>query len=505
MKKLWLLGLLSIMFLSVSSALTMNEALVHVINTNPEIRERIENYRAVEQDHTIAYAANLPVVDVQGSIGKKRYDESISYYGTDSYGYAEAFIRARQNLFHGFGTKYDVEQQDKRLISAEYYIMEKVSQLGLQMINTYIEILKSKKILKLAKENHQVHKEYYSKIKQRTESGAGSQGDMEQISGRLALSQSNLIVAQNNLLDAEINFLRIYGYGGRITASDLRESRVNQNLIPKTLESAEEIAQRQYPSILTMEKNIEALHAGYRQAKEFYYPWVDLEVKRSYYDNDAPNPTRDEVDQTTVMLTATWNLYNGGADKALVEKSAARMFEESDRMFNVKRLTSERLQLSWSAMDRLSEQLRYLRKHRDFSKKTLEAYNEEFTLGRRSLLDLLDVKNEYYLSRKAYVSARYDSVLAKYRVIENVGNLPKMVSLTSNDVLYSNPSDGEFEYKGTDNVIQFKDSDVEIKYHGPEDLTKDRGSDNILKSRSEDNVITLTREDDVVKIKQDKK
>ena len=439
MKKMWILGVVPFLVTSAVSALTINEVLVHVINTNPEIRERIENYRAVEQDHDIAFSGYLPVVDVQAAYGDQRYDETIPEFGTDNYTYTEAFIRARQNLFHGFGTQNDVEQQDKRLISAEYYLMEKVSQLGLNMIDKYVEVIKAKKILELAKENHEVHKEYYNKIKQRTASGAGAQGDMEQISGRMALSHSNVIVAQNNLMDAETNFLRIYGYGETISSLDIKESNIDATLIPETLEQAEELAERQYPSILTVQKNVEALDAGYRQPKENYYPWVDLELKQSYYDNDADSFTgsslRDEVDQTTIMVIATWNLYNGGADKALVEKSAARMFEESDRLINTKRLVSERLRLSWAAKERLAEQLNYLKQHRDFSKKTLDAYNEEFTLGRRTLLDLLDVKNEYFLSRKAYISAYYDRILAKYRVIENVGNLPNMVSVKSEDVL----------------------------------------------------------------------
>lgn len=439
MKKMWMLGILPFLMPSAVSALTVNEALVHVINTNPEVRERIENYRAVEKDKTIAFSGYLPVVDVQGSIGERRYDETVAGYDTDKYGYTEAFIRARQNLFHGFGTQNDVEQQDKRLISAEYYLMEKVSQLGLEMIENYLEVLKAKKLLDLAIENRNIHKEYYGKIKQRTAGGAGTQADMEQISGRLALAESNVMVAQNNLLDAETNFLRIYGYGQIVSSSKMKESNINKSLIPKTLVNAEELAQRQYPSILAMKKNVEALEAGYRQTQENYYPSVDLELRQNYYDNDTDSFTgsvmRDEIDQTTIQVVATWNLYNGGADVAAREKAAAQMFAGSDRMLNSKRLVSERLRLSWAGMERLSKQLKYLKKHRDYTKNTLANYQEEFGLGQRTLLDVLDIENELYTSKKEYVSAIYNEKLAKYRVIENVGNLPMMVSVTSNDVL----------------------------------------------------------------------
>ena len=445
MKKIWILGLLPFLLPSVISAVTVNEALVNMVNTNPEIRERIENYRAVEKDKTIAFSGHLPVVDVQGGIGRRHYHGTVPGFPSDDWTYTEAFISARENLFHGFGIQHNIEQQDKRLISAEYYLMEKVSQLGLEMINRYMDILKSKKLLDLAKKNRDIHKEYYSKIKQRTASGAGTSADLEQVTGRLALAESNVMVAENNLMDAESNFARIYGQ--MLTSSSLSEPHVNSHLLPSSLQSAEELALRQYPSILTMQKNVEALKAGYKQASENYYPWVDLELKQTYNNNDdsdtlAGRDLAGEVNQASAMVIVTWNLYNGGADTANREKAAVKMFEESDRMLNTRRLTIERLRLSWAAKNRLAEQLKYLKKHRDYTKKTLESYNEEFSLGQRTLLDLLDVENESYTSQKAYVTAQYDHILAKYRVIENVGNLPKMINVNSKDVLklerYSN-------------------------------------------------------------------
>jgi adhesin transport system outer membrane protein len=438
MKKILILGALPFVLSSAVSALTINEALVDMINTNPEVHERIENYRAVEKDKTIAKSGYLPVIDIQAATGKKRYYGDLPGYEKDSWRYTEAFIRARQNLFQGFGTQNNVEQQDERLVSAEYYLMEKVSQLGLEMIDRYLEIIKAKKLLNLAIENREVHRRYYSKIKERTGSGAGTQGDLEQVSGRLALAKSNVSVAENNLLDAETNFLRIYGK--LVRASELRESNVNRNLVPATLEKAEELAECQYPSILAMKKNVDALEAGYRQAKETYYPKVDLELKRTYYNNHddgllAGPHYAGHVNETSAMVIASWNLYNGGADVAAREKAGIRMLEESNRMLNVKRLVSERLRLSWAAKERLAQQVHFLKQHRDYTKKTLDAYNEEFNLGRRTLLDVLDVENEFYTSRKEYVSALYDAKLANYRVIENVGNLPKMISVTSDDVL----------------------------------------------------------------------
>jgi adhesin transport system outer membrane protein len=333
---------------------------------------------------------------------------------------------------------HDVEQQEARLISAEYYLMEKVSQLGLTMIEAYLDVLKEKRLLTLAEENRATHQRYYDMIKQRTEAGAGTKADLEQISGRLALAESNVKVAENNFEDAVTNFTRVYGE--EVDPSTMMESDINASLIPPTFEAADDLAQRQYPTLVLSRKNVEATKAAYRQAEQYYYPWVDLEVKQTYINNDSDTPYAGrnpigEANEFSVMLIASWNLYNGGADVAGREKAAAQMFQESERMLNNKRLVTERLRLSWAAKKRISEQVQFLEQHRDFTKKTLEAYNEEFRLGRRTLLDLLDVENEFYTSRKAYVSALYDEKLAKYRIIENVGNLPRMVSVTPKEVL----------------------------------------------------------------------
>jgi len=225
MRKVCMMAILPLLLTSAGSALTINDALRNVVNTNPEIRERIENYRSIEEDRKIAYSGHLPVIDAEVGYGYRHYDGTIPGFSSDDWRYTEAFIRARENLFHGFGIQNDVEQQDKRLVSAEYYLMEKVSQLGLDMIEKYLEVLKNKRLLDLAIENRKIHEKYYKKIKDRVKSGVGTEADFEQISGRLALAESNVRVAENNLMDAKINFYRIYG--SFVKVNQMHEGKIN--------------------------------------------------------------------------------------------------------------------------------------------------------------------------------------------------------------------------------------------------------------------------------------
>ncbi len=439
MKRKGILGILPFL-LSVSGwSLTIDEAYRTVVDTNPEVRQRIENYRAVDEDKSIAKADYLPVVDVEGGIGYKNSDVALQNTRDVDYQYTEAFIRARQNLFRGFGTMNDVEQQEARLSSAEYFMMEKVSQIGLDVVETYLNVLREKQLYALTEDNLETHKRTYDMIKERTDSGAGSQADLEQISGRLALAESNMKVAENNLEDAQTNFKRVYGES--VSADTMTEATVNTALIPATFDEAEKLALKQYPSLMAARKNIESSQAAHRQAKENYYPWLDLELKQSWQNAEDPggenigNFEGYHYDEASIMLIASWNLYNGGADMAERDKTLSNVFRDSETLINDKRNVAERLELSWAARKRIGEQRAYLKDHRDFTQKTLEAYNEEFRLGRRTLLDVLDIENEFYNSRQAYATSHYAYQLSEYRIIENVGNLPTLVAATPEYVL----------------------------------------------------------------------
>lgn len=61
--------------------------------------------------------------------------------------------------------------------------------------------------------------------------------------------------------------------------------------------------------------------------------------------------------------------------------------------------------------------------------KAREAYRQQFDIGQRSLLDLLDTENEYFQARRALVNAEYDLSLAKARVLGASGTLLSALKL----------------------------------------------------------------------------
>jgi len=65
--------------------------------------------------------------------------------------------------------------------------------------------------------------------------------------------------------------------------------------------------------------------------------------------------------------------------------------------------------------------------------KARDAYVEQFKIGDRTLLDLLDSENELFEARGTLVDARRDDAAALYRVRASMGNLVEHFGATVPD------------------------------------------------------------------------
>ena len=61
------------------------------------------------------------------------------------------------------------------------------------------------------------------------------------------------------------------------------------------------------------------------------------------------------------------------------------------------------------------------------SQATKDAYEDQFDLGRRTLLDLLNTETESVNAQQSLIAARYDLIFNEYRIFHGMGDLMYMV------------------------------------------------------------------------------
>lgn len=413
------LGLASILIPLSSFGLTLEQAVHHVTTTNPIILQSIENYKATTHDVEMAESGYLPSIDLIGRYGYEKTTTD-SYPESHSLKRYDREIKLTQNLFEGFGTIEDVRKQEARVEAAKANVVEKANQLSLQTAEAYLELLKQFDILKLAESNLKTHEDLHKKIKERTESGFGSKSEIDQSSGRVALAHSNVIIQRSNYRDAMAKFKRFYGED---VAADTLVRPVFGYKVSSSFDEALAEANVNYPSLLVQNYNIQAAEHDVNLAMKGFYPRVDAELRSSNNDNVAGQKGPDET--KSAMLVATYNLYAGGYHQANRDKQQVNVLKEKQSSNDIKLRVKENLEYAWIANEELAKQLPYLKAHRDYTVNTLQSYQQEFALGRRTLLDMLNTENERFTAEKEVTTSEYDLLFSNYRILEGTGNLAK--------------------------------------------------------------------------------
>src|SRR4029077_17243695 len=98
--------------------------------------------------------------------------------------------------------------------------------------------------------------------------------------------------------------------------------------------------------------------------------------------------------------------------------------KESDEALNrSRRQVEESLALAYNANLTARDQLEVLKQYVDSSAATREAYAKQFSIGQRTLLDLLNAENEYFSARFSYITGQYAELASTFRIYAGMGQL----------------------------------------------------------------------------------
>jgi adhesin transport system outer membrane protein len=186
------------------------------------------------------------------------------------------------------------------------------------------------------------------------------------------------------------------------------------------------------PTLLAAVENARSNRIAVDTAKAAYMPRLDLQLYGTQGSNSGG--VIGDSRATGAAISLTYNLFRGGADKAK-EKQAVGLADQSrDLQEKACRDVRQTLSLAYSDVRSLNEQLVYIDQHRLATEKTREAYRQQFDIGQRTLLDLLDTQNEFFEASRSYINSRHDQATAQARTLAAMGQLVSTLGANRADV-----------------------------------------------------------------------
>lgn len=421
---------------------TLHEAVQYGMIANPDVLLNTAKSLSAKQAIDKAKGALYPSIDVTGGFGRQRSinptSAAIDDTPSTTLNIVESAVELRQRLFAGGGIINEVKRNQYRTQAERWKTQGIAEDLALEITKNYLAVLLHERLYSYSIENLKAHKAVFKMIRERAAAGITRTAEVDQANARLALAEANKISALADLQEVKINYAKAVGKWPENLQMPHVPSRKN---IPNNLAKVIEKGLDNHPTVKSSYGDIKEAKAQYEVARAAYYPEVNLVLNSSKNKNlgglAGPN------DSDTVAVRMNYNAFRGGADAAHIRETAYQVQEAYETKNRTLLQLKEAIRLSWNAYIASALRIKPLKQHVIASRKTRAAYQDEFKVGKRTLLDLLDSQNEYFESQNELARGENDEILSRYRILNGMGCLLKYldlrlpVNVVNNDVFSS--------------------------------------------------------------------
>jgi adhesin transport system outer membrane protein len=403
---------------------TIQDAIQATIKSNPDVRATAYNKLAREQEVVQARSRYFPTLDVRGSTGYYDQEHPNDYKNWPK----EAVVSLRQNVFEGGASLSEVQRQQARVKSQAFLVQAVSENVGLQACRAYLNVLREMDLYNLARENLRIHERIYDQVRSRSEAGVDRKADLDQVSGRLALAQANLVTARANLEDARSDYQAVVGH---LPGDNLAAPMSVDAAIPATKEDAEYLAVQNYPTLKSAKADVEAREKQHETAKRVLSPSFDVAADYRWQDgidglvdtSPAGNYKDRYREDLSVTASVRFNIFNGFQNMGRIKETRHLVSEGEEIMKSTERQVVHSMRLSYESYLTAQERMKKLSSYARSAAMTAEAFAVQWNIGRRTLFDILDTQAEYINAKADLVNATYDQKYASYRVLAGMGKL----------------------------------------------------------------------------------
>jgi adhesin transport system outer membrane protein len=408
------------MFPGGALAFSLKEAIGVALETNPEIGQAVENREATEFELKQALGLYAPRLDLEGSVGVQLLDNPsrrASGIEDDPLYPAQIGLVATYDILDGGFRESEANRQAARIDGASFRVLERSEYVGLEVSRLYFEILLQARIVDLARQNLAFHETTLGNVTDAIASGQLTEADRQQATERLASANASVIQAQEALEIAKIGFHKQVG----IEFSNADLPRRVGNYLPPSLPRAIEVARENNPRVRIAGADMDAAAALVDQAQGALGPKLSLEG-RGMVGRDMSG-TAGATTELQGKLVMRWNIFDGGTKDAKVQEHIRRESEAMYAQQHAGREVEEAVRISWDRIHRQGSLADQYAKQLSASDGLVASYREQFTIGQRSLLDVLDAQNTRYNVQVLAETARYSARFAEYRLMAATGTL----------------------------------------------------------------------------------
>ena len=410
------LTLLMATWITGAAAAPLPEVVAKVLEAHPDVRSAAALLRASDAAVWQARSAFLPSVGVQRNLGSStdRPAGAVAYADTPTHR-SETFMR--WNLFNGYSDYYGNRSAEYGRDAAGSDLEDSRDAVALRLTEIYVEVLRLSEQVRLAQDYVDDLKRLVQDVALRAEAGRIPAVEVEQARSQLIAAASEQSQQRAQLAAADNTYRQVVG----AAPNDLHAPALNEALAEEALESLLARAEDHSPRLKAARQRTAARDADVGATASGFLPTLSLETRRRISATPTDNTLADQAHSEILQLSLEIPLggKNFSRRREQVERKAAAEADADSKALQLRIDMGEQ----YANLREARYMVPLLREKALDSYKVVAAYRMQFSAGRRTLLDLLSVRDQLYQSLSLKNSNRFGRIVTTARLERQLGEL----------------------------------------------------------------------------------
>ena len=399
------------------SQLSFNETILRALQRSPDVSQSVSVLAGQGAYIDVAKAGYYP----QLSGGLSTGDLSSGERGRQLIS-----LNATQMLYDFGKVKSGVDIEQAKLAAEQANVLLSIDNVAYETANAIVNIKRYQEITQIAQQQINGISRIAEIANLRAQAGISTQADPVQARANLEAAQANLVVQQTQLKKFQQKLRTLLG--ADVTGQDwaIPERVVRDSDLYRDPEF------NQIPSMIAAQAQVEVAKFQKQQSKLTNYPTLSVKGSLSQALNGRnPNNNEDDGMYNSIMLEASSNLYQGGA-KASQTRAASYAEEAAKAKVNSVYLdVLDEIRVLREEIENKQHLMSILMARKETSIRTRELYQEQYKLGTRSAVDLLNAEQSIHSAAQEIENARYDIYDAIVRYITVTGRSRDLYDLNN--------------------------------------------------------------------------
>lgn len=405
-----------------SFALTLENSIKSAKENNFEVKSQEYSYKAAKSEKLKALGGFLPQVSVDINNGSRK-----TKIGSDprfKNDIDSKTFTASQNLFNGFGSVNELKEADNILKKEKAIKDSKLQQISLNVIKAYLDSLKYQKLLNIGEDNLKSQKNLFNYIGRKFKAKDATRAEIAKAEADYIKAKNDHISNQNNLSLARASLSRHTG----LDLSEIKDLK-EVNIAGKETGEIEDLfrsAMENNPEIKAAKYGYNAAKYNANQSKSSLSPQVNLNFEVSEQKNSLYLNNQKERD-TSVYLNVTVPIFNSGQNYFDISSTSNTKKKEQYNFEAVKKQIYNSVIEYSSKYKNLEASYKSAKELEKANEVYLLTLKKEERLGTKSIIELLEAKQNLYKSQIEVINLYYDRIYSRFELDALVGKLDQRI------------------------------------------------------------------------------